>query len=620
MSSQADGWSGRNVERARAYVAEHLMPGICHRCGEVVTLEDNWVAGHLEPRWKRPDLMNDPTNLAPEHRRCSDKSARGEQRDAMNHRAELVNQSRTRSPLGKVRGLTPRVSRADPQPSRRTSQVLSQTDHGLPVFDPASLEAVPWLTDLMDSPPEFSWPLVMTPPHSTAVGSYGDVAERWIESELGMTLRWWQRFALRRQYEHDADGELVWSTVVESTPRRSGKSRRMFAVAMHRMADADWFGEPQTVMHTGSDMQICREVWAQGWAYADSHPGWHVLRSNGKETIDAPDGSRWLVRSQDGVYGYPAGLALVDEGWAVKPGTVDDGLEPALMERTKPQLWMTSTANRRATSLMRRRMSTAITEIGDGSATDADTLLLWWGMPPGADLDDPEVWRAASPHWSEQRRRMIARKLERARVGDVDPADDDPDPIQAIVSQYGNAWPNPGKRRAPVGSLVVASAQWASLEVDATPSTPPMVAAVESWYQEGVSVALAWPLDAWRVLVRVSDHPNVPEAARSALSVGADVVLVGKTLATDPAFDGQPHVEAVGSRMTQTATELRQLIDQDVLRHDGGPLLADQVAELRTQRGPEGPRVVSRHRGDAVKAAVWAVARARQPRQVAAVY
>jgi hypothetical protein len=392
----------------------------------------------------------------------------------------------------------------------------------------------------------------------------------------------------------------------------------MFAAAMHRMADADWFGEPQTVLHTGSDLLICREVWALGWAYADDQPGWHVLRSNGKESITATDGSRWLVRSQDGVYGYPAGLALVDEGWAVKPSTVDDGLEPALMERTKPQLWITSTANRRATSLMRRRMATAMAEIGDGSAASADTLLMWWGMLEGADLANPEVWRAASPHWSGQRARMIARKLERAQLGEADPEDDDPDPLAAVVSQYGNAWPT-SKRRAPKGAVVVTAQHWAGLEVDDSPTGPPMVAAVESWYSEGVSVALAWPLDGWRVLVKVSDHPNVPEAARAALSARAQVVLVGKTLAGEPAFQAAA-VEAIGSRMSQTATELRQLIDQDVLRHDGGELLADQVGELRTARGPEGPRVVSRHRGDAVKAAVWATARARQPRAVAAIY
>lgn len=72
--------------------------------------------------------------------------------------------------------------------------------------------------------------------------------------------------------------------------------------------------------------------------------------------------------------------------------------------------------------------------------------------------------------------------------------------------------------------------------------------------------------------------------------------------------------------MTEIVPELRRLIDNGVLRHDGSGLLTSQVAELRTQRGPDGPRVVSRGRADAVKAAVWAAARARLPRAVPAVY
>jgi hypothetical protein len=485
------------------------------------------------------------------------------------------------------------------------------------VFDPASLEEVPWMTDLLDCPPEFSWPLVMSPAHPRAVGSFGLEAQGWIESELALTLRWWQRLALRRQYEHDAEGELVWGTLLESTPRRSGKSLRMYATAMERLAHPARFGEPQTVLHTGSDLLICREVWSLGWPYAD-RAGWQVLKSNGKESITALDGSRWIVRSQEGVYGYPAGLGLVDEGWAVKPSTVDDGLEPALMERGKPQLWISSTAHRRATSMMRRRMAAAMDEIRAGEVSDV--LLMWWGMLADADLDDPATWRGASPHWSAQRGQMIARKLARARAGEGDAESDDPDPVASVVSQYGNSWPDPRRRRPAAGDPVVTVEEWASLATDDRPTGPPAVAAVESWYSEGVTVALAWPLGAERVLVRVIDYPSIPEAARSALNASAPVVLVGKTMVDEPVFTGKRGVEAIGSRMAQTVTDLRWLVDNDVLRHDGGLLLADQVGELRTQRSAEGPRVVSRGRADAVKAAVWAATRARRPRVVAAVF
>ena len=52
-------------------------------------------------------------------------------------------------------------------------------------------------------------------------------------------------------------------------------------------------------------------------------------------------------------------------------------------------------------------------------------LLLTQDMP-GADAGDPETWRAASPHWTDARGKMIASKYkaalddaQRARLGTV---------------------------------------------------------------------------------------------------------------------------------------------------------------------------------------------------------
>jgi hypothetical protein len=49
------------------------------------------------------------------------------------------------------------------------------------------------------------------------------------------------------------------------------------------------------------------------------------------------------------------------------------------------------------------------------------------------------------------------------------------------------------------------------------------------------------------------------------------------------------------------------LVDDDVVRHDGGTDLAEQVLSVRTVPGADGPRVRSVGRMDAVKAAVFAV-------------
>jgi hypothetical protein len=83
----------------------------------------------------------------------------------------------------------------------------------------------------------------------------------------------------------------------------------------------------QTVVHTGSDVAICREIQRGAWRWAEEVAGWKVSQSNGKEAIEAPAGDRWLVRAQGAVYGYDVTLGIVDEGWNVKPDTVSEGLE-----------------------------------------------------------------------------------------------------------------------------------------------------------------------------------------------------------------------------------------------------------------------------------------------------
>lgn len=471
----------------------------------------------------------------------------------------------------------------------------------------------------MTFPAEFNWPLVMSPPHSTAVGSYGLDVQRWIEDELGITLRHWQKLALRRQYEHSEDGELCWPTVLESTPRRSGKSLRARCVALQRIGNPDFWGEPdQLVMHCGSDLSIAKEIHRKAWSWAESH-GWRVFKSNGKEEVQSPDNGRWLVRSWDGVYGYDTHLGLADEAWKIPPACIDDGLEPSLMERVHPQLWLISTAHRKATSLMRKRMEAAMAALLAGRVDDV--LLMWWGIRREDDMFDPATWRRGSPHWTPQRERMIASKIERAQAGEVEPDLDDPDPLEAIRSQYLNCWEFTKKKAQP-GTPVVTGMEWAALNGAAPPPVPPTVVAVESWYAEGVCVASAWPVAGDHVVVKVTAHSTLAEAAADALGQGASVVLVGKTMFSEPVFaDTSVPVEAIGSRMSASVTDLRRLIDSDVLRHDGtSDELAEQVLMQRTKPGPDGPTLTSRTRGDALKAAVWAVDRARQPQGAAQIW
>lgn len=294
--------------------------------------------------------------------------------------------------------------------------------------------SLPWLKHFNDVPDNAAIPLAMSGPHPRATGSYGAECIEWAEAELGITPRWWQALAITRQLEHDKDGALVWREIVESGPRRIGKSVRLRIVALWRTAHADRIGEKQLSMLVSKDLAVGKEIHRGAWRWAEMK-GWKVTRLNGGQEVEAPGESRWLLRAEDAVYGYDVGYGQVDESWGVKPTAITDGLEPALLERLWSQLHLTSTAHVRATSLMRRRLVAALRD------ADPDILLLLWGARPGADLAKEATWRAASPYWSEDRRSLIARKYAAALAGQDEPEFDDPDPVRGWAAQYLNIWP-----------------------------------------------------------------------------------------------------------------------------------------------------------------------------------
>ena len=330
-----------------------------------------------------------------------------------------------------------------------------------------------WLQPFLEVPEDASPPLAMTPVHAEATGSHGPLAVKWVEAELGIKLRWWQQLAVVRQLECRDDGALCWADVVESASRRVGKSVRLRSMALWRLEiGPTLFDEPQLAIHTGKDLAIVREIQRGGWHWAETQD-WRVVRAIGRESIENGE-HRWLARSTDSVYGYDITLGMVDEGWDVDPPTVSEGMEPAAMERISPQIVLTSTAHRKATSLMRGRITDAL-------AVDS-ALLLLWGVPDGADTADPETWRAASAHWSPARLRLMQSKFDKAMRGEADPELDDPDPLAGFESQYLNRWQ---LRQGAGGALP----GWPDLVTERVPPSPDALGvaadATGSWFSLG---------------------------------------------------------------------------------------------------------------------------------------
>ncbi len=415
----------------------------------------------------------------------------------------------------------------------------------------------------------------MSPVHPEATGSHGSEAVKWVEDELGITLRWWQQLAVVRQLECRDDGSLCWADVVESASRRVGKSVRLRSMALWRLAvGPSLFDEAQLAIHTGKDLAIVREIQRGAWRWAESRD-WRVVRAIGRESIEDGD-HRWLARSTDSVYGYDITLGMVDEGWDVDPQTVSEGMEPAAMERISPQIVLTSTAHRKATSLMRGRISDAL-------AVDSSLLLLW-GVPDAADTADPETWRAASAHWSPARLRLMESKYEKALRGEADLELDDPDPMAGFESQYLNRW----QLRLGAGGALPG---WADLMTERIPPPPEMLGvaadATGSWFSLGAyGDGFVAPVDRRRA--ESGRAAFVAQVAEVALRHGLPVVVGEKGMAGiligDLEEAGVIVVRTSFDDLVQASADFADAVETGMLTHGAMPELDAAVLASRWRK------------------------------------
>ena len=60
------------------------------------------------------------------------------------------------------------------------------------------------------------------------------------------------------------------------------------------------------MLHTGKDLAVCKEVQRPARLWAKAQPDVYKVREvNGQEEIELlADGSRWMLRAKEAVYGY----------------------------------------------------------------------------------------------------------------------------------------------------------------------------------------------------------------------------------------------------------------------------------------------------------------------------
>jgi hypothetical protein len=267
-----------------------------------------------------------------------------------------------------------------------------------------------------------SWPRLASGAHPDAVGSYGPEMLEWctarkLHPKRSSGWRWWQRYVAWRALEHDARGSLVWDTVLLSGPRQIGKSWLERGLCSWRIEQSERWGEEQALLHVAHKLIAAQEVWrpAARWAVGEYGRG-SVRWANGEQQIETPDGGRWMIQAaSDGAgVAFTLSMALVDEAWRIPRQVVDAAISPTMAEAESPQLWLVSTAGDSTSDLMatNRAAGLAMAEMGDPGRL----LLMEWSAPPEPelDLDDPKVWRMASPHWDKRREERVARARGRS--------------------------------------------------------------------------------------------------------------------------------------------------------------------------------------------------------------
>jgi hypothetical protein len=576
-SPEARGY-GREHQALRRQLQPLVLAGNvqCARCGELIVPGQPWDLGHAD---------GDRSKYSgPEHQWCN------------------------RATTGRQPWWAPPV------------EELERERDGLAQDDPCW--RVPWLRGLRRVPADAVWPRLMTVPHPAATGSLGREFVGWAEGRQQRKLRWWQQLVATRLLETDADGRLVWETLVLSLARQLGKSWLLRELLLWRIHQGARFGEPQDVMHTGKDVPVTKEVQRPALSWAKGRPGYRVREANGEQMLELlEDGSRWLLRAREAVYGYSVSLGAVDEAWKVHPKIVDEGLAPTMVEREQPQLLLISTAHRAATPLMLSRRQAALEQLESGEGD----LLVEWSAPAGVELEDVNAWRLASPHWTPKRERMVGDALRQARAGELEPDPEEPDPIESFSAQWLNQWPRRSYELPLNVQDLLPAGLWGNL-AEPLLSEGPVWVALEDDAGKGAAVGAAALLGDGRIEVDGWLCDDWDTAIAGALGLGrlrqVRQLLVGASM-LDRVLPGTvPAPKPVGSRETRTGLPLlRDLAANGMLVHDVTTTELDAaVGVAQVKETLTGLQLVARGPIHLVKAAVWAVQAAHRPAAVPAIY
>ena len=179
-------------------------------------------------------------------------------------------------------------------------------------------------------------------------GSYGDQVAEWSAEFLGIPFMDWQRHIAHNLLVHDSNGDLLHRQGCLSVARQNGKSTLASAVLGYWATSlAEQRDKPQTIISCAHRFDLAYELFLKLAPIFESKFSGIVSWSMGRNQVEFPDGTRWIIRAATPTVGHgmaAVDFVYVDELWAVSSDAVSLGLMPTQRTSKSPMMFMTSTA------------------------------------------------------------------------------------------------------------------------------------------------------------------------------------------------------------------------------------------------------------------------------------
>ena len=308
----------------------------CHWCGQrTATTADHLIE---EDRWPADTPgLNDLDNLVAACKPCN--SSRGAKYRNIKH-------SRKQTPMPKNESIN--INNTHQNRIGFLSETQKPPLNGVKIVETASLRQFPLVRADSGLIGADSYRPRLETSIEDYAGSYGDQVAEWSAEFLGIPFMDWQRHIAHNLLVHDSNGDLLHRQGCLSVARQNGKSTLASAVLGYWATSlAEQRDKPQTIISCAHRFDLAYELFLKLAPIFESKFSGIVSWSMGRNQVEFPDGTRWIIRAATPTVGH--GMAAVDfvyidELWAVSSDAVSLGLMPTQRTSKSPMMFMTSTA------------------------------------------------------------------------------------------------------------------------------------------------------------------------------------------------------------------------------------------------------------------------------------